>query len=112
MRSVRLLRSIAAIWLACQLGAVSVAALALCCPSGEPGKICPMHQAKPAESTCQMRAGCEPTDAALVALTIGLGDLQHLSTSFVPLQSLDRVAALAPPAMSRADRPDAPPPKA
>lgn len=112
MRSVRLLRSIAAAWLTCQLAAVCVAAAALCCPGAEPGEICPMHQAKPAESTCKMRAACEPLDASLVALASGLGDLPHLSTSFIPLQSLEPVSAVTPSPLARADVPDAPPPKA
>jgi hypothetical protein len=111
MPSVRFLRSVAVVWLTCQLAAVCVVALAMCCPNAEPGDLCPMHHAKPAESDCLMRAACAPTDSSLVSLATGLGLLPHFSTTFVPLQSLDTPSALTPSALARADRPVAPPPK-
>jgi hypothetical protein len=111
MRSVAVLRSIAVAWLTCQFAALSVAALAMCCPGARPGDLCPMHRMKPAEPTCLMRAACEPTDAALVALSTGAGAFPHFSISFGALQSLEPVLAIAPSTLARADRPEAPPPK-
>jgi hypothetical protein len=89
-----------------------VAALAMCCPHARPGELCPMHHAKQAEPKCSMRAACAPSDASLVSLSGGLGLFQVFSTSFAPLQSLHPVHAMAPSPLARADRPDAPPPKA
>jgi hypothetical protein len=112
MRSVAVLRSIAVAWLTCQFAALCVAALAMCCPGAAPGDLCPMHRLKQAEPKCLMRAACEPTDAALVALSTGAGVLPHFSISFASLQSLEPVHAIALSTLARADRPDAPPPKA
>ena len=111
MRSSGFLRSVAAVWLTCQLAAMCVVALAMCCPNAAPGDLCPMHHAKPAQSDCQMRAACAPTDATLVSLATGVGLLPHFSTTFVTLQSLDAPSAPTPLTLARADRPDAPPPK-
>lgn len=111
MRSAAVLRSIAVVWLTCQLAALCVAALAMCCPGARPGDLCPMHRMKQAEPKCLMRAACEPTDAALVALSTGAGVLPHFSITSGALQSLERVAAAEPSTLARADRPDAPPPK-
>jgi hypothetical protein len=111
MRSIGFLRSVVVVWLTCQLAAVCVVALAMCCPNAQPGDVCPMHHAKPAESECLMRAACAPTDSTLVSMASGVGLLTHFSTTFVALQSLDTVRPIAPSALARADRPDAPPPK-
>jgi len=111
MRSSGFLRLVAVAWLTCQLAAMCVVALAMCCPNAAPGDICPMHHAKPAESDCLMRAACAPTDSTLVSLATGVGLLPHFSTTFVTLQSVDAPTAPAPSAHARADRPDAPPPK-
>jgi hypothetical protein len=111
MRSSRLLRSVAIVWLMCQLAAVCAVALAMCCPNAAPGDVCPMHHAKPAESDCLMRAACAPTDSTLVALSTGVGLPPQFFTTFVPLQSLDAPDAPTMLAIARADRPDAPPPK-
>ena len=111
MRSVRFLRSVALVWLTCQLAAVCVAALAMCCPNARPGDLCPIHHAKPAESECLMRASCAPTDSALVSLASGVGALTHFPTTFVALQSLDAPRAVFPLVLARADGPEAPPPK-
>ena len=111
MRSLRFLRSVAVVWLSCQLAAVCVVALAMCCPNAAPGDVCPMHHAKPAESDCLMRAACTPTDSTLVSLATSVGLLPHFPTTFVTLQSVDAPSAPTPSALARADRPDAPPPK-
>ena len=111
MRSSGFLRSVAVVWLTCQLAAVCVVALAMCCPNATPGDVCPMHHAKPAQSDCLMRAACAPTDSTLVALATGVGMPPQSSTTFVPLQSLDAPDAPTKSAIARTDRPDAPPPK-
>jgi hypothetical protein len=111
MRSTGFLRSVAIVWLRCQLAAVCVVALAMCCPNATPGDVCPMHHAKAAEPDCLMRAACAPTDSTLVSLATGVGLLPHFPTTFVTLQSLDTTDALTPSAIARAERPDAPPPK-
>jgi len=84
----------------------------MCCPHARPGEVCPMHHAKQAEPKCSMRAACAPSDASLVALAGGLGLFPDFSTTFATLQSFDRIRATAPSPLARADRPDAPPPKA
>src|SRR5882672_4705492 len=108
MRSSGFLRSVAVVWLTCQLAAVCVVALAMCCPNAAPGDVCPMHHAKPAESDCLMRAACAPNDSTLVALATGVGLLPHFSTTSVTLQSLEAPSPLTPSALARAERPDAP----
>jgi len=119
----RLLRSIAIVWLACQLVAVCVVTVAACCPPSDhhqqtkccpgvgPGQVCPMHHTKEGEPECVMRSMCGHADAALISLAGGLGLLPHLSTSLVTLQSLDAMSAMTPSALARADRPDSPPPR-
>jgi hypothetical protein len=89
-----------------------MASLAMCCPHAKPGDLCPMHRSKQADEKCQMRAACAPSDSALVALADGVGDFQDFSISVGALQSLEPTPTIAPSPFSRADRPDAPPPKA
>jgi hypothetical protein len=84
----------------------------MCCPHAKPGELCPMHHAKQAEPKCTMRAACAPSDAALVSLAGGLGLFPDFSITFASLQSFDRVVAIAPTPLVRANHPDAPPPKA
>src|SRR5881398_275591 len=47
-----------------------------CCPGLLPGQVCPMHHTKQdGKRTCKMRSACTATDAALIALTGGVGVL-------------------------------------
>jgi hypothetical protein len=111
------------IWLASQVAGVVAAPIAFCCrttavadddaccPGLLPGQICPMHHTRAGERTCKMRDACGRADAGLVSLagTIGLLPAAPPSVSaFVVGEPIDR---LTPSTLSRADRPESPPPR-
>jgi hypothetical protein len=71
-----------------------------------------MHHTREGQRTCKMRSACGNTDAALIALSGGLGDLPA-STSFVSaFEPGALVATLASSTMLRTRRPESPPPRA
>jgi hypothetical protein len=113
-------------WLLSQAAGVAAAPFALCCTSPPvahddeekccpgllPGQMCPMHHTREGQRTCKMRSACANTDAALIALSGGLGDLPA-STSFVSaFEPGAFVATLASSTMLRTSRPESPPPRA
>jgi hypothetical protein len=129
MHTVRcVLRLAAAAWVVCQLAGVVAAPLAMrfapalesehhatkcACPGVAPGQTCPMHHTTRGDGReCLMRSASSPADAALLSLVGTSGLLPSLSSSPVILQSLEAISAAAPSAIARADRPDAPPPRA
>jgi hypothetical protein len=59
-----------------------------------------------------MRSASGPVDAALLSLIGTAGLLPSLSGSFVTLQSLEPISGAVPSSIARAERPDAPPPRA
>jgi hypothetical protein len=123
MRS--LLRYVACAWLAGQLVTLVVPLAtccitasasnddeANCCPGVGPGQVCPMHHTREGDRTCKMRNGCGRGDAMFQALTAGVGILT--SSSPVPDSALHvsgSISVPSPSAISRADHPDAPPPR-
>ncbi len=111
-------------WLLCQIANVTAAPVMFhyqtvatadddeCCPGLLPGQVCPMHHTKAGEKTCKMRSGCAQSDAALVALAVGI---------VAPLAKTPSVSAFAlgalphsspESAIVRAYRPESPPPRA
>jgi hypothetical protein len=113
-------------WLAGQMAGLAAAPLALCCQSAPAahddgqkccpglllGQVCPMHHTREGDRTCKMRSACGPSDAALVALSGGLGVLPP-ATALVNAFALgDVLGAAAPSAIARAYRPESPPPRA
>ena len=115
-------------WLTCQIAGIAAAPITFCCkdvPTSAnedecceglmPGQYCPMHhkQAEQAadEAACKLRNACPPADAALVALAGGVGLLPPSTSIVSPFDLGDAPAALAPTAIARTDRPEAPPPR-
>lgn len=125
MRALRgSLRYLACGWLACQLAAVAaplapcctrVSAAehneASCCPGVGPGQVCPMHHTREGDRTCKMRDACGHADATLLALTTGAGILTPSFTIASVPHASESISTLAPLTLTRADRPDAPPPR-
>jgi len=117
---------IACLWLTCQLAGLVAAPLAfccsavhttdddeICCPGLLPGQVCPMHHRREGgEPTCKMRDACARADAGLVALAGFVGLLPGPTITVTAFQVGDPLAAIAPSAMSRAYRPESPPPRA
>ena len=122
----RLFRFVAAASVVCQLASVAAAPLAMrfapeaehhatkcMCPGVEPGHTCPMHHTTRGDGReCLMRSASGPVDAALLSLIGTAGLLPSLSGSLVTYLSLEPISAAVPSAIARADRPDAPPPRA
>jgi hypothetical protein len=116
----------ACFWLTCQLAGIVAAPLAfccrgveavdsdddVCCPGLLPGQICPMHHKVEGKPTCKMRDACGRADAALVSLAGIVGLLPSMTVAVSTFVAGDRFAALVPSAISRAYRPDSPPPRA
>jgi hypothetical protein len=118
---------IAALWLACQIAGVVAAPLAFCCeravaideeeccPGVAPGQMCPMHHVRkgdPKEPACKMRDACGRADAALVSLAGVVGLLPPATSDVSHFAVGAFVAAATPSAISRAYRPESPPPRA
>ena len=113
-----------AAWLVCQVAGVSAAPVSFCCkdvPSSHdeaeccpgllPGQVCPMHHTTAGKRECKMRNACVPSDAALMALAGSIGVLPP-TTAVVNAFDLGAAARpLAPLPISRADRPESPPPR-
>jgi hypothetical protein len=123
-----LLRSVAAVWVACQLAGVVAAPLAMrfapapesdnhatkcVCPGIVPGQTCPMHHTTRSDGReCLMRSASGPDEVVLLSLVGTFGLLQNLSRSLVTLQYFEPISATTPSAIARIDPPDAPPPRA
>ena len=110
-------------WLTCQLAGVAAAPIMLwgttaahdeqeCdCPL-LPGQACPMHHNGKHDTTCKMRNAFGGSDAALFALSGGFGVLPP-STVTVSTFAPGAVVPLGgPSAVTRAHRPESPPPRA
>jgi hypothetical protein len=111
--------------LACQVAGVAAAPLTFCCqnvatasdeeqccPGLLPGQVCPMHHAREGVRTCKMRNACARSDAALVALAGGIGVLPSATPAVSAFDLGDPLHSLAQSAISRARRPESPPPRA
>jgi hypothetical protein len=111
-------------WLLCQSAAFASAPLALwrspaasaadddCCPGVAPGQVCPMHHAKEGARTCAMRSACAPSDAALVALSGGIGVPSRAPVAIADTLAVRSIQASDVITSSRASRPESPPPRA
>jgi hypothetical protein len=112
-------------WLACQLAGLAVAPFALCCDNAHaldatpaccrglpPGQKCPMHHTGEGDRTCKMRSACGGSNAALLTLSGGIGMIPAATSAVTAFDPGERIAALSVSALPRADRPDAPPPRA
>jgi hypothetical protein len=117
----RVLRSLACVWIACQLAAIA-APIALacdafgidqvsCCPGIGPGQICPMHhKTASSRSTCRLESACGHHDTMLLTM-IGVGILPPAAASIASSPIANRVDTLAASTLSRASVPDLPPPR-
>jgi len=115
---------VVSVWLACQVAGVVAAPLAFCCrtvqvdddeaccPGLLPGQMCPMHHKREGERTCKMRDACNRTDAGLVALAGVVGLLPETTAVVSTFGVGDSPRAAVPSAISRACRPESPPPRA
>jgi hypothetical protein len=112
-------------WLACQIAGVAAAPVtfsckdvptshdeAECCTGLKPGQVCPMHHTTAGKRECKMRNACGQSDAALMALAGGVGDLPSATSVVNAFDLCDVVRDLAATAIPRTDRPDSPPPRA
>ena len=111
------------LWLACQVAGIVAAPLAFCCQSAVaadaeqccpgllPGQICPMHHKSQSDRTCKMRDACGRADAGLVSLAGVVGLLPRATPVVIAFDLGDTVASPAPSAISRAYRPESPPPR-
>ena len=81
-----------------------------------PGQVCPMHHVrkgdKKAEPTCKMRDACGRADAGLVSLAGVVGLLPPSTSAVSGFELGDAVRVMASSALSRAYRPESPPPRA
>ena len=112
------------LWLVCQTIGVAAAPLVLyhggaasgahdeetCnCPVA-PGQACPMH--RPHDSSrCQVRSASGASEAALLALAGSFGVLPQSTFPKSALDSCAFISAVSSAAISRARRPEAPPPR-
>jgi hypothetical protein len=128
MHTVRcLLRSVAAVWVVCQLAGVVTAPLAMrfvaapesdhhatkcVCPGVAPGQTCPMHHTTRSDGReCLMRSASGADDAVLLSLVGTSGLLPSLPRSLVTLHNFEPIGATTSATIVRIDRPDAPPPR-
>jgi len=118
---------IVSLWLSCQIAGVVAAPLAFCCqptvavdeeeccPGLAPGQVCPMHHARKGEKkepTCKMRDACGRADAGLVSLAGIVGLLPAPPAAVSAFEVCDHVNTIVPSALTRAYRPESPPPRA
>ena len=112
-------------WLLCQVAGVAAAPVAFCCqnvataadednccPGLLPGQVCPMHHTKEGERTSKMRNACARSDAALLALSGGVGVLPKATAIVVAFDSGRPPRLSRPSAIARHHRPESPPPRA
>jgi hypothetical protein len=104
-------------WLVCQVSAVTAAPLLLTgqelctCPDSVPGAACPMHHAHQDPNECVLRSAAPASTVTLAAMMGGVGvipPVQVASTTVVPA---DLISALPSAIISRAERPESPPPR-
>jgi hypothetical protein len=118
MRSVRRhLSRLVFVWLVCQVSAVTAAPLLLTgqelctCPDAVPGAACPMHHAHQDPNECVLRSAAPAATVTLASMMGGIGvipPVQVTSTAIVPA---DLIPALPAAVISRAERPESPPPR-
>jgi hypothetical protein len=70
-----------------------------------------MHHTREGERTCKMRDACGRADAGLVALAGVVGLLPASTVTVSAFAVGEPMAAAAPSAISRAYRPEPPPPR-
>ena len=112
------------LWLAGQVAGIAAAPVALCCqrvatedddiccPGLKPGQMCPMHHAREDKGTCKMRNACGRADAGLVSLAGIVGLLPAPPAAVSAFEVCDHVNTIVPSALTRAYRPESPPPRA
>ncbi len=83
-----------------------------CCPGLLPGQVCPMHHTKEGVRTCKMRSVCTNSDAAFLSLSGGLGVMPQPTATVNAFGLRAAAPVMAPSAISRALRPESPPPRA
>ncbi len=119
-----ILRPLAGIWLACQVAAFALTPVAICCAPADanaavpeccqnvkPGQECPMHHRTEGSPSCRMCGTGHRSDLALLSLSGGLGIVPRtLVLTHAPAPAVV-VTAAVPQSLSRADRPEAPPPR-
>jgi hypothetical protein len=110
MRS--MLRLFASAWLLCQLTGLIAAPVAACCPGVAPGQVCPMHHTREGAKHCVMRSDCGSSTAALLTLIGGVGLVPPPVAFAGPFVVATPALRPAFPAIARAERPEAPPPRA
>jgi hypothetical protein len=117
----RFLRSLAGVWIACQLlAAASPLTLfsddfgidqAACCPGVGPGQMCPMHHKSAGDpSTCRMESACAHHDTALLAI-MATGALPPAAVVVTASSDTAPIVATSVSTRSRAASPDLPPPR-
>jgi hypothetical protein len=122
-----LLRSLASVWLACQLAGFAAAPLAVClgpaapavadvedacCPGIAPGQMCPMHHTREGTRHCVLRNACASSSAALLTLFGGLGLMPPSAESLTVFAVSPLASAPSSERIVRADLPESPPPRA
>ena len=123
MRSI--LRHLACAWLACQIAASAAAPLGLCCAptpvaddvpqcckNVKAGQECPMHHRREGKPACRMCGSSDSSSTALLSLASGIGLVPPNVQYAVALEPLTIVVPSFAMSIGRADRPDAPPPRA
>jgi hypothetical protein len=118
MRTVRrYLSHLVFAWLVCQVSAVAAAPLLLTgqelctCPDSVPGAACPMHHAHQDPNECVLRNAAPASPVTFAAMMGGVGvipPVQVVSTTVAPA---DLIPALPSAVISRAERPESPPPR-
>jgi hypothetical protein len=117
----RFLRTLAGVWLACQVvGAASPLMLlddrfgidqASCCPGVGPGQVCPMHHhSAGGRGTCKMESACAHHDATLLTI-LAVGVVPPAAATTLADARIAFESPLASSTLSRAAAPDVPPPQ-
>jgi hypothetical protein len=105
-------------WLVCQVGIVAAAPLLLTvddlctCPTAVPGASCPMHHAHQNTGECTVKSAAPVSAVTLASMIGGVGVMPPVQTISTPVVPAGLLPALAAAVISRAERPESPPPRA
>ena len=105
-------------WLVCQVGIVTAAPLLLTvddlctCPTAIPGAACPMHHAHHNAGECTLKSAAPVSALTLASMIGGVGVIPPVQTISTPIVTAGLLPALPAAVISRAERPESPPPRA
>jgi hypothetical protein len=129
----RRVRTVAFVWLLCQVASLSAFVPEQCCishaaeaaakvtaachedaapPAPKEGDACPLHKGRTTHDCCTISNACDGPGAQLLGLFAFVSTIDEPSSSSNVLESSKAFVPPAPPLLCRLALPDAPPPKA